>query len=166
MVDWRCALPSPQEGEVMSRAGYCGDDIGMWDLIRWRGAVQSALNGKRGQAFLEEMLVALDALPEKKLISHDLIHDGEVCAIGAVGLLRGTDMSKLNPEFSSAIADCFGIADAMVREIEFINDEDYFPGYGKRLDPDEDPEARFIRVRKWVKKWIIKDEAVQSGQSA
>ena len=46
----------------MSRSGY-GDDIGQWDLIRWRGAVQSAMCGKRGQAFLKEMLAALDALP-------------------------------------------------------------------------------------------------------
>lgn len=140
----------------MSRSGYNeAGDCEQWDLIRWRGAVHSALNGKRGQDFLKEMLAALDALPEKKLIKHDLIDDGGVCAIGSVGVYRGTDMSDLNPEFSDGIAEAFGIADALVREIEYINDEDYFPGYGKRLQPDEEPEARWIRVRTWVEKWII-----------
>ena len=55
----------------MSRSGY-HDGIDQWDLIRWRGAVASAIRGKRGQAFLREMLDALDALPEPKLIAHDL----------------------------------------------------------------------------------------------
>lgn len=143
----------------MSRSGYNEyGDIDQWDLIRWRGAVHSALNGKRGQDFLKEMLDALDALPEKKLIKHDLINDGEVCAIGSVGIARGTDMSDLNPDRSRDVAEAFGIANALVCEIEFINDEDYFPGYGRRLEPDEDPEARWIRVRAWVEKWIIQEE--------
>jgi hypothetical protein len=46
----------------MSRSGY-SDDHSEWDLIRWRGAVASAIRGKRGQAFLRELLVALDAMP-------------------------------------------------------------------------------------------------------
>lgn len=56
----------------MSRSGYTEDCDG-WDLIRWRGAVASAIRGKRGQAFLREALAALDAMPEKQLISHDLV---------------------------------------------------------------------------------------------
>src|SRR5262245_16738600 len=36
--------------------------------MRWRGAVHAAIFGKRGQAFLTELLAALDALPEKKLL--------------------------------------------------------------------------------------------------
>ena len=31
----------------MSRSGY-EDGLEMWDLIRWRGAVASAIRGKRG----------------------------------------------------------------------------------------------------------------------
>ena len=107
------------------------------------------------QAFLKELLAALDALPKPELIAHDLIKGDEVCAIGSVGLARGTDMSDLDPEWSSDIAERFGIADALVREIEFINDENYYPGYDRRLDPDEPLEARFTRVRKWVESQIV-----------
>lgn len=58
----------------MSRSGYSEDwDGENWTFIRWRGAVKSALRGKRGQAFLREALAALDAMPEKRLITHDLI---------------------------------------------------------------------------------------------
>lgn len=68
----------------MSRSGYIDDgDIEHWDLIRWRGAVASAIRGKKGQSFLLEMLHAMDALPEKKLIAHDLLKDGSVCARAA-----------------------------------------------------------------------------------
>jgi hypothetical protein len=46
----------------MSRSGYdesCDDN---WGLICWRGAVASALRGRRGQAFLRELVDALDAV--------------------------------------------------------------------------------------------------------
>ena len=68
----------------MSRSGYIDDFDDQWSLICWRGAVKSAIRGKRGQSFLRELRDALDAMPIKKLISDDLVRDGEVCAIGAV----------------------------------------------------------------------------------
>ena len=34
----------------MSRSGYT-DECDGWELVRWRGAVNSAIRGKRGQAF-------------------------------------------------------------------------------------------------------------------
>jgi hypothetical protein len=73
----------------MSRSGY-SDDCDQWDMIRWRGAVASSIRGARGQAFLKEMLAALDALPEPKLIAEELESDGAVCAIGAVGPFAGS----------------------------------------------------------------------------
>lgn len=124
----------------MSRACY-SDDLDDWDLIRWRGAVASAIRGKRGQAFLREMLVALDALPEKRLISGELAQDGEVCALGSVGLKRGMDMSVIDPEDYTAVADAFGIPESLAREIEFLNDESWYR---------PTPEQRFQNVRKWV----------------
>jgi hypothetical protein len=127
----------------MSRSGY-SDGCDGWDLIRWRGAVNSAIKGKRGQAFLLELLAALDALPEKRLTSGVLEEHGEVCAIGSVGLMRGIDMGKLDVENSEQIAGAFGIAPALVKEIEFINDDDF------SYRDDETPEKRFGRVRNWV----------------
>ncbi len=126
----------------MNRAAYsddCGED--QWALIRWRGAVASAIKGKRGQAFLREMLEALDAMPEKRLIREELAKDGAVCAIGSVGAKRGVDMSALDPGDHYRLSEVFGIPNALVREIEYTNDDCW---YG------ETPERRFDRMRKWV----------------
>jgi hypothetical protein len=139
----------------MSRSGY-SDDYGDEDpllLGRWRGAVLSSIRGKRGQAFLREMVAALDAMPKKRLISHDLVQYAPafvppeiaipcVCAIGSVGLKRGVTMETLDPHEADQIADTFGIAAALVREIEFVNDE-----CGRH---SETPEERWFRVRKWA----------------
>lgn len=139
----------------MSRSGYnCDGDYDDWRLIMYRGAVVSALRGKRGQAFLKEMLAALDALPEKKLIKNDLEkYDGPtdtvlVCAIGAVGKSRNIDMSEVDPEDSSTVANIFGIAESMAREIVFENDEggDYWN--------KETPEECYQRMHRWIEAWI------------
>lgn len=124
----------------MSRSGYSHDDDN-WSLIRWRGMVASSIRGKRGQAFLAELVEALDAMPEKRLIAHDLQDGPNVCAIGSVGARRGVDMSKLDPEDSETIAGVFGIADPLVREIEFMNDE---------VGWNETPEQRWDRMRAWA----------------
>lgn len=130
----------------MSRSGY-SDDCDGWSLICWRGAVASAIGGKRGQAFLREMLAALDALPTKRLIAHELEEDGEVCAIGSVGKARGMQMAEIDPSDNEKIADVFSIAPALVKEIEYENDNDFAFG-------EETPERRFARVRAWVAEQI------------
>lgn len=158
----------------MSRAGY-HEDGSEWDLIRWRGAVTSAIRGKRGQAFLREMLAALDALPEKKLITGALVFDGQadwdtevivgadrlvmgdghpvqigdVCAMGAVVRARGQDVSQIDPYCAEDVAGIMGVADALAREIAYINDEE-----GPHR---ESPEQRFQRVRRWVEAKIYKE---------
>jgi hypothetical protein len=43
----------------MSRSGYV-DDVDQKDLAMYRGAVASAIRGKRGQALLREMREAMD----------------------------------------------------------------------------------------------------------
>lgn len=136
----------------MSRSGY-SDDYEQWSFIMWRGAVTSAIRGKRGQAFFREMLTALDALPEPRLVANSLeTSEGAVCAIGAVGKARGVGMDALDPEDMETVAGTFGIADAMAKEIVWINDE---AGSHK-----ETPEQRFVRVRKWVVRKIRWSEPV------
>lgn len=126
----------------MSRSGYTYDDcFGEWSMICWRGAVTSAIRGKRGQAFLREMLTALDAMEDKRLIAEDLAQGSEVCAIGSVGQARGVDMSKLDPEDYTTIANTFGIAEAMAREIMYLNDDGAY---------SETAEMRYNRMRKWI----------------
>lgn len=125
----------------MSRACY-SDDLDQWDLIRWRGAVKSAIRGKRGQALLVEMLAAFDAMPSKRLVKGALEEQDEVCALGGLGRARGVDMSKIDPEDYEQVAGAFNVAEALAREIEYENDEG---GHWQ-----ETPEARFERVRAWV----------------
>ena len=145
----------------MSRSGYVDDD-GDDPLAegRWRAAVSSAMRGRRGQAFLKEMLAAMDALPAKRLIREELVHDtgmpfhrGDVCAIGSVGRARGVDMSDLDPYEHESVAARFGIAHAMACEIMYWNDE----GSYRR----ETPEARFARMREWVASHIKPPENVE-----
>jgi hypothetical protein len=100
----------------------------------------SAIRGKRGQAFLRELIQALDAMPEKKLISHELIENGQVCAIGAVGMARGLNLNELDPYDYDIIADTFGIAHQLVREIEWENDE----------NGGSTPERRWEKMREWA----------------
>lgn len=110
----------------MSRSGYT-DDFGDDDplaLGRWRGAVNSAMRGKRGQQTLREILAALDAMPVKALAAESLVtEEGEFCTLGVLGAQRGIDLDKLDPEDPEAVAEAFGIAPALVREIVYLNDE-------------------------------------------
>jgi hypothetical protein len=135
----------------MSRSGY-SDDYGEDNSgYLYRGAVASAIKGRRGQAFLKEMLAALDALPEKKLIAGELVEPdtGAVCAIGAVGKARGIDMLGLDYEDADKVSAVFGIASAMAREVVFENDDDF--GFNIK----ETPEQRFARMRRWIVKQIL-----------
>jgi len=135
----------------MSRHGYCdGDDVDdYWSVIRWQGAVQSAIRGKRGQALLRRMAQALDAMPDQRLIAEELVreHDGACCALGSVAKLDGIDVSAVDPEDSDQVAVRFNIAPSLAREITWQNDEHVKPlkevregGYylapdGRRIEP-------------------------------
>lgn len=137
----------------MSRSGY-DDDCNGWDLIRWRGAVKSAVKGERGQALLRSMLAALDAMPNKRLIENALVTpDGECCALGAVALSRSLDVSGVDPDDRDQVADLFSIAPALVAEIAHVNDRD-LPSYVTK----ETPEQRFVRVRAWIVEQIGNDQ--------
>lgn len=128
----------------MSRSGYSEDGEDNYAL--YRGTVYRCIKGKRGRAFLVELAAALDAMPEKELISDDLVRDGAYCALGVVGAKRGIDLSKLNYDDQNGVGDAFGIAWQLAAEIEYMNDE-----YGHHA---ETPEERWTRMRKWIQKQI------------
>jgi hypothetical protein len=139
----------------MSRHGYrddCWDDDNNIHIINYRGAVASAFRGARGQAFMQEMLESMAALPTQELVAGELVgttmtsygHWGmfEVpcaCALGSVALRRGMDVSNLDIEDYTAVAAAFGISEAMAREIMYENDE-----YGVT------DAARFSFIRRWI----------------
>ena len=129
----------------MSRSEY-SDECNGWELIRWRGAVMSAIRGQRGQALLRELLTALDVMPVKALYPGELATPtGEYCALGVLGAARGMNLAALDPEDTQTVAVQFGVSNALVREIVFINDE-----YAASLNP----EMRYHVVRDWVKRKV------------
>ena len=139
----------------MSRSGY-SDDIDNWDLIRWRGRVASSIRGRRGQAFLRELLTALDAMPVKELVANEFETDGQFCTLGVIGHARGIDMATIDPEddyHHDELSAAFDIAGCLVQEIEFLNDDDY---------TYREPAAyRWSRMRAWVAEQIRQEGTSQ-----
>jgi hypothetical protein len=130
---------------MMSRHGY-SDDLDQWALIKWRGRVASAIRGQRGQKLLVDLVKALDAMPEKTLIAGNLINnEGDICALGAVGVRRGVPLNNLDPEDPESVAEAFNIAVPLAREISYVNDEGGHLWHG-----EETPQARWQRVRTWA----------------
>lgn len=142
----------------MSRCGY-SDDLDPLDLGRWRAQVASAIRGKRGQAFLRDLLAALDAMPDKRLVEQEFETDGEVCTLGCIARARGIDMTKFDPEdelVGHDIGPALGIAHQLAREIMWENDEFYTwdPTRGRIRDDPTEPERRWKYMRDWVARQI------------
>lgn len=135
----------------MSRSGLvedwdCDDN---WRHVRWRGAVASAIRGKRGQDFLRELIAALDAMPIKELCSGDLQReDGQVCAIGCVAKARGIDTKTWGDVYGDAdrVGENMGIAHAMAAEVIWANDECVWGN----LPENERNAKRWQSVRDWA----------------
>lgn len=157
----------------MSRSGYTDDDDDPLATGRWRAQVNSAIRGKRGQAFLRELIAALDAMLEKSLIAEELVTaEGQVCAIGAVCKARGIDVSHVDYDSPDDVASKVGVASQMVAEIEYENDECGYrfekvqlPESPERpkFAPDftwerieETPEERWQRMRRWAEARLSK----------
>ena len=168
----------------MSRSGYTDDCDGPESNL-WRGAVKSAIRGKRGQAMLRELVVALDALPEKRLAPDSLVNeDGEYCALGALGRLRGMTMEPQDPDDvdPSDVARMFGIAKSLAAEVMYLNDE-YSADAWKWIDieicgpmrphyPDWNRHTRSVRApnmqhteQRWryMREWAAKNIKAQGG---
>ncbi len=147
----------------MSRSGYV-DDCDGWDLIRWRGAVKSAIRGKRGQALLRELADAMDAMPVKELVAHEFQVDGSFCALGVVGAKRGipeNEMQDLVDCESHEVAQTFDIAHALAAEIMHINDNsgDYWNRNKQTSESVRlDHEKRWCDVRAWVANQITRSD--------
>lgn len=137
----------------MSRSGYSEECDG-WDLIRWRGAVASAIRGEYGQSFLRAALVALDEMPEKRLVTSALVTpEGECCTMGAVALRYGRNTKSVDPFERDEVAELFGIAPALAAEIAYENDEHsttWKMVNGRHTLVNETDEERWTRMRAWV----------------
>lgn len=134
----------------MSRSYYT-DDCDTWSLIRWCGAVASSIRGKRGQKFLKDALAALEAMPKKELIAEELeTEEGEVCALGACGKAQGHNMLEIDPYDYKRLAQLFDVAEPLIREIEYENDE----------CTSDDPAERWKQMRDLIASLIIQSPEV------
>ena len=164
----------------MSRSGYTDDNDDPLAHGRWRQAVKRALHGKRGQALLQELVQALDAMEDKRLYPGSFATaEGEFCTLGVLGAKRGTKMDDLGDEDDcdpAAVGQRFDIAPAMAAEIMYLNDEyavsewryidvvicgpmppHHFRPYGHKMHerevrvPNENhPSERWERMRAWA----------------
>jgi hypothetical protein len=163
----------------MSRSGYTDDnDDDPLAYGRWRQAVRKALQGKRGQALLRDLVAALDAMEDKRLYPGSFATaDGEFCALGALAAKRGTKVDDLgDDEYGCEPAEVgrrFGVAPAMAAEIMYMNDEyavdvwkwidveivgpvrQNWPEFGShkktvRVHNDNHPAERWRRMRAWA----------------
>ena len=127
----------------MGRSGY-SDEHEESELNLYRGAVESAIRGKRGQQFFRDLIAALDAMPVKELITGELEDNGAVCALGSLGQSRSLDMSNVDTTDSDTLGDLFGIARSLAAETMFMNDDDF------GCYPNETPAERWTRMRAWA----------------
>ena len=125
----------------MSRDGYIDSD-NEWEILRWRGQVLGAIRGQRGQAFLKDLIAALDALPTKRLIAEDLVAPGggEFCALGAVCQARGISPWSIDPDDYDGLSVSLNIPAPLAREVMFENDE----------WSATSPEDRWQHMRSWA----------------
>jgi hypothetical protein len=111
----------------MGRSGYTDDyDDENNALALYRANVDRATKGKRGQKFFRELVAALDAMPEKRLIQGELEEEeGAVCALGALRKAKGVPLERLLESDWDVLGEAFDIAPMLTQEVMFENDDDF-----------------------------------------
>jgi hypothetical protein len=95
----------------MSRIIYNEDEDFPGQGELWQANVERSLRGRAGQRALRELLEALEALPDKRLIEGHLVKDGEVCTLGALVVEKkslGRRREEVLEEFNAALRDATG----------------------------------------------------------
>lgn len=142
------------------------------DVLRmyaWDANLDRQIKGKRGQAFLRELLAALEALPSKRLVANELAKDGEVCTLGALALKRRTDAGE---DRERVLADLGSICVDPDQEPDDERAYEDMEAWAKRVlacpsmlafviphENDEDwrstPEQRYTAMVMWVRSLIM-----------
>lgn len=164
----------------MGRSGLVdADDCDILDYGRWRGQVASSIRGKRGQAALKEILIAMDAMPVKELAADSLVNaEGQYCTLGVLGQARSIDLGEIDPDDREVVAQVFNITEQLAAEIMYLNDESiqsrkceiveicgpvrpYYPEWNSHKinvwsDDEQAPNKRWQYMREWIERKIIK----------
>ncbi len=152
------------------RIGYSDDEAHPGQFALYRANSSRQIAGRKGQAALRDLERALLELPTKRLISGSIAKDGEVCAVGALLVLKrqGAGMTR-----EGAIAD-------LVTKYQNEDPEDDYEDSGWNTDDvaadegvapvlvawrlvelndvildDATPEERYERVLKWVRARLV-----------
>ncbi len=138
----------------MSRT-WEGESDNPLDWGRYEAAKRSTLRGRRGQAFLRELVAALDALPQPEL-SEGALGDqrtGCVCALGAVALAQGQSFADLAKDDGNGspdeAAEWYSISPTLANEIISANDD---WRDGNTVDVRR---SRWRHVRAWAVRHLI-----------
>lgn len=137
---------------------YCYDDDSdpcQEGLIA--GALRSAVQGKRGQQFLRDLVQALDALPLPELAAGALEDEetGCCCAFGAVRRLRGADAVPLwfNPMEEDMtpdnLAEPFNVSETLAWAVVQANED------GMTGNDESTRRLRWKEVRNWAVQRLI-----------
>jgi hypothetical protein len=138
----------------MSRLYYDDD----WDYNvegLQQGWLRSAIQGKRGQSFLRELVAALDALPTPEL-SCGALEDAQTgccCAFGAVRRLRGAENVRLGFHAEEEditptyLAEPFGVSETLAWAVVQANEEMH------------ESNTELARRRRWadVRNWAMRN---------
>lgn len=156
------------------RIGYSDDEDFPGQFELWQANCQRSLNGKKGQAALKELEVALLALRDKRLIA-DKLQDanGDVCALGALARYKGQLIATAEAEDGAedeweendmdAEMEEFGVSLGMPRLVAWKvvskNDIEIRGTYDYSKEPrgtfvPVTPEQRYERLLAWVQQKI------------
>jgi hypothetical protein len=144
----------------MGRIYEYGGDFESWMEGQDAGALKSAIKGRRGQRFLQDLLAALDSLPEPELSAGALEDEttGCCCAFGAVRRFRGESSVPLwfDPMDEDVdphhLAELFDVSQRLAWEVVVVNDT-----YCGNNNSPGDRRRRFKEVREWAVRNIRTD---------
>ena len=140
------------------------DDYWQLNMGRWERNSRAVLKSGRGKKALADLITALEALPQRRLISERVAvltnpgaedcHVSEVCAVGAYAHFKGIDLTTWVGE-DGAVAD---ETDTSLRETAWLGEQagmaftlawnlGYLNDYTLK---DCTPEERWQRVYEWA----------------
>jgi len=103
-------------------------------------SLERSINSKRGQAFLRELILALNALPEKILIYGDFENSDGYCVMGACLKYRNLNVREID-DSNEGLGSIFNIHTEFIEKVIDVNDS-------PRII--ETQTKRWHRVRDWA----------------
>ena len=105
------------------RLNYSDNEEYPGQFALWQANCQRSLRGRRGQASLRALKAALLALPEKRLIAHEIQDDtGAVCAVGALAKQQQRNLVTSDPDETVKLGEQCGLPHLVAWKVVEEND--------------------------------------------